>query len=638
MEAVQENKKSHSKPKVLGKESFFSATPIQTKLKVNQPGDKYEVEADQVAEQVIQKISASESDTSSPSQKNEPFITPNPTSVHLKGNSDDENLSQTLMTKRTNAETPVVSSKTSSQLFTSKGGGNPLPKNTQSEMEQAFVTDFSKVKIHTDTSAATLSKNLGAMAFTHGADIYFNSGKFDPDSQSGKKLLAHELTHFIQKSKEIQRDPDEDARKKEQEAIAKLKSEIKTAFSLKSVEDETSTWTLEELRITKEAIANIPNEDIHALKDVVLKRVSSLGGKTAGQFSSQQSVNDTTVTDEYELSLADLNFKPGTPEVEQKRLVQHEVGHAIATFPSRQANLASNKALAEYNTKINKENESSITFTMANDEMNLAVDELTKKVEEFNKESEPTIKKQLKGEMDALRKIADQKRTERTKNEKLLKADEAATKTAKTASDKKESEAKKHGISQTDLDAIDQSTSTAKSNHDKVLSKAIGGVTNDMKNLGEAVQYLTSVQALSTEIENFHSQTKSREKSEAEVESYIVGVDKKMEERIQAFESLSNTDAKHAILMTLAPVEQEQEKFFHAAKANALAHERSARVQKFVAFVELKNIPPISDYAQENWPHKPEEFYAEAYSFWTSGKLKAVSPDLQKWFDEKKYK
>ncbi|MCL6258864.1 DUF4157 domain-containing protein [Aquiflexum sp. TKW24L] len=634
MEAVQEKKKSQSKPKGLGKESFFSATPIQTKLQVNQPGDKYEVEADQVAEQVVQRLSESDSK----SQNLERFLTPKPSSVHLKGNEGDENLSQTLMTKRTNAETPVVSSKTSSQLFASKGGGNPLPKNTQSEMEQGFGMDFSKVKIHTDTSAATLSKNLGAKAFTHGADIYFNLGKFEPNNQSGKKLLAHELTHFIQKSKAIRRDPEEDARKKEQEAIAKLKSEIKTAFSLKSVEDGTSTWTLEELRITKEAIANIPNEDIHALKDVVLKRVSSLGGKTAGQFSSQQSVNDTTVTDEYELSLADLNFKPGTPEVEQKRLVQHEVGHAIATFPSRQANLASNKALAEYNTKINKENESSITFTMANDEMNLAVDELTKKVEEFNKESEPTIKKQLKGEMDALRKIADQKRTERTKNEKLLKADEAATKTAKTASDKKESDAQKHAISQTDLDAIEQSTSSAKLNHDIVLAKAIGGVTNDMRNLEEALQYLTSVQALSAEIENFHSQTKSREKSESEVESFIVGVDKKMEERTKAFESLSKTDTRHAILMTLAPVEQEQEKFFHAAKANALAHERSARVQKFVAFVESKNIPPISDYARENWPHKPEEFYAEAYSFWTSGKLNAVSPDLQKWFDDKKYK
>lgn len=634
METVKENKNSQSKPKSLGKESFFSPAPIQTKLKVNQPGDKYEVEADKSADKVIQRLSESDSK----SQNLDPFIAPNPSSVHLKGIAGDENLSQTLMTKRTNAETPLVSLKTSSQLFSSKEGGNPLPKNTRSEMEQGFGTDFSKVKIHTDSSAAALSENLGAKAFSFGPDIYFNSGKFDPDSQSGKKLLAHELTHFIQNSKQIQRDPDEDAKKKEQEAIAKLKSEMKTAFSLKSVEDDTSTWTLEELRITKEAIANIPKEDISALKDVVLKRVSSLGGKTAGQFSSQQSVDGTTVTNEYELSLADLNFKPGTPEVEQKRLVQHEVGHAVATFPSRQANLTSNKALAEFNTKVNKENETGTIFNMANDEMNLAVDELNKKVEEYNNESDPALKKQLKVEMDTLRKVADQKRTERTKKEKALKADEAATKTAKTASDKKESEAQKHAISQTDLDAIEQSTSSAKSNHDKVLANAIGAVTNDMKNPEEAIQYLTSVQTLSLEIGKFYSETKSREKSESEVESSISDIDKKMEEKTKAFESLSKSDAQHAILKTLAPVEQEQEKFFHAAKANALAHERSARVQKFVAFVESKNIPPISDYARENWPHKPEEFYAEAYSFWTSGKLKAVSPDLQKWFDDKKYK
>ncbi len=43
-----------------------------------------------------------------------------------------------------------------------------------------------------------MNKGLGAQAFTHGSDIYFNEGKYDPDSNSGKRLLAHESTHTVQ--------------------------------------------------------------------------------------------------------------------------------------------------------------------------------------------------------------------------------------------------------------------------------------------------------------------------------------------------------------------------------------------------------------------------------------------------------
>src|SRR5690606_10069691 len=54
------------------------------------------------------------------------------------------------------------------------------------------------VNIHTDSQAVEMNKSLGAQAFTYGNDIYFNQGKYNPDSASGKHLLAHELTHTIQ--------------------------------------------------------------------------------------------------------------------------------------------------------------------------------------------------------------------------------------------------------------------------------------------------------------------------------------------------------------------------------------------------------------------------------------------------------
>jgi hypothetical protein len=65
--------------------------------------------------------------------------------------------------------------------------------------------DFSQVKIHTGEEAAGMSNALNAQAFTVGNDIYFNSGKYNPASDKGKHLLAHELTHTIQQSGSIGR-------------------------------------------------------------------------------------------------------------------------------------------------------------------------------------------------------------------------------------------------------------------------------------------------------------------------------------------------------------------------------------------------------------------------------------------------
>jgi|GEM_PF-2667408 len=84
------------------------------------------------------------------------------------------------------------------QLAASKGGGTPMAPETQQEMGSGFSADFSDVKIHTGTSAVQMSKSIGAQAFTHGKDIYFNKGKYAPGTTSGKHLLAHELAHTIQ--------------------------------------------------------------------------------------------------------------------------------------------------------------------------------------------------------------------------------------------------------------------------------------------------------------------------------------------------------------------------------------------------------------------------------------------------------
>jgi hypothetical protein len=74
----------------------------------------------------------------------------------------------------------------------------PLDHETRGFMEARFGSDFSDVRVHTDSRAAQSADMLSAEAYTTGRDIYFAAGKYAPASQEGQHLLAHELTHTVQ--------------------------------------------------------------------------------------------------------------------------------------------------------------------------------------------------------------------------------------------------------------------------------------------------------------------------------------------------------------------------------------------------------------------------------------------------------
>jgi hypothetical protein len=95
-----------------------------------------------------------------------------------------------------------------SQLSTSKGGGSPLPDDVRSFMEPRFGADFSQVRVHTGGEAVQMNRELNAQAFTHGSDVYFGEGRYNPSSSDGKRLLAHELTHVVQQTGGVQRQDD----------------------------------------------------------------------------------------------------------------------------------------------------------------------------------------------------------------------------------------------------------------------------------------------------------------------------------------------------------------------------------------------------------------------------------------------
>ncbi|MEM1278698.1 MAG: DUF4157 domain-containing protein [Cyanobacteria bacterium P01_H01_bin.152] len=78
--------------------------------------------------------------------------------------------------------------------------GTPLDTHLQQEMGQQFGYDFSKVRVHTDSVAAQSARSLNANAYTIGRDIVFRTGQFTPHTPTGRRLLAHELTHVVQQS------------------------------------------------------------------------------------------------------------------------------------------------------------------------------------------------------------------------------------------------------------------------------------------------------------------------------------------------------------------------------------------------------------------------------------------------------
>lgn len=76
--------------------------------------------------------------------------------------------------------------------------GRPLDPDVRDTMEKQFGDDFGDVRIHRGTKAARSATEIDARAYTLGNDVVFNHGEYDPETVSGRRLLAHELTHVVQ--------------------------------------------------------------------------------------------------------------------------------------------------------------------------------------------------------------------------------------------------------------------------------------------------------------------------------------------------------------------------------------------------------------------------------------------------------
>nr|WP_321465819.1 DUF4157 domain-containing protein [uncultured Desulfobulbus sp.] len=161
---------------------------LRPRLKLGAVVDEAEQQADRIAARVLQGKSAPGTDQSSGASQGDHrsairrILTPQAATALEQPVEEEQVLPETL-----EHEVAVLQS-----------GGRPLPPPLRAEMEGRFGMDWGSVRIHTDANAARLSEILHARAFTVGEHIAFNDGSFQPETGSGRFLLAHELAHVAQ--------------------------------------------------------------------------------------------------------------------------------------------------------------------------------------------------------------------------------------------------------------------------------------------------------------------------------------------------------------------------------------------------------------------------------------------------------
>lgn len=159
-------------------------------LKVSHPNDAAEIEADQIADKVMRM----------PEGRTSPVGTVSRVSsgLHRKCRRCEEE-EPVLRKAEARADGPVDRGIASYVHSVLRSGGQALDSRTRSFFEPRFGYDLSAVRIHTGETAAQSAHDLSALAYTFNNNIVFGQGRYQPGTQAGKRLLAHELAHVLQR-------------------------------------------------------------------------------------------------------------------------------------------------------------------------------------------------------------------------------------------------------------------------------------------------------------------------------------------------------------------------------------------------------------------------------------------------------
>ena len=172
---------------------------LQAKLKIGRSNDRYEQEADRVADQVMRMPDTSVQRECSGCEEEiqtKLFAVHRTPLVQLQAMEDEEK-EEHLQVKESRGSTNNIAPSIESQINSLRGGGRPLSKFERSFFEPRFERDFSNVRLHTGSQATKSTKLVNARAYTMGRDVVFGMGEYSPHKSEGLKLLAHELVHTI---------------------------------------------------------------------------------------------------------------------------------------------------------------------------------------------------------------------------------------------------------------------------------------------------------------------------------------------------------------------------------------------------------------------------------------------------------
>jgi len=203
--------------------SQVPALATSARWRVSQPGDASELEADRLADRVME--------SSGPGSPLDAIAAdpagPRPASAQIHracaqcdGRDEQDERDETPLQRSASAPAsgaaPPVSPAVAASVESLPGSGQRLPEAARSYFAPRFGFDFASVRIHTDAGAMATARQLQARAFTVGQDIVFAPGQYNPQSRPGLRLLAHELAHVVQHAPAvsraaIQRAPDDAA-------------------------------------------------------------------------------------------------------------------------------------------------------------------------------------------------------------------------------------------------------------------------------------------------------------------------------------------------------------------------------------------------------------------------------------------
>jgi hypothetical protein len=176
---------------------------VQAKLRVGQPGDPLEREADRVADEILRTADdepevhlSGESKRVAP----QPAVQPISQLTQRKKEEEEEEDEEGDLSLKAKGlpRQRRVADEIEKRIGRVRGGGQPLSESVRSFFEPRLGYDLSRVRVHTGSDAAGAAQKLGAHAFTYRNDIFLGAGRYRPETSAGRHLLSHELTHVVQ--------------------------------------------------------------------------------------------------------------------------------------------------------------------------------------------------------------------------------------------------------------------------------------------------------------------------------------------------------------------------------------------------------------------------------------------------------